>query len=62
MIAGTRRVVAAIAALGAIAACGGSVAADTHRFVPDRFYNTFSFAHPPVLRIKAPGASASPPD
>jgi acetamidase/formamidase len=25
---------------------------DTHRFVPDRFYNTFSFAHPPVLRIK----------
>lgn len=24
----------------------------THTFVPDRFYNTFSFAHPPVLRIK----------
>lgn len=27
-------------------------AAETHRFVPDRFFNTFSFAHPPVLRIK----------
>jgi len=27
-------------------------AADTHRFVPDRFYNTYSFAHPPALRIK----------
>lgn len=29
-----------------------SVAADTHRLVPERFYNTFSFAHPPALRIK----------
>jgi acetamidase/formamidase len=27
-------------------------APQTHRFVPDRFYNTFSFAHPPVLRIR----------
>ena len=27
-------------------------AATTHQFVPDRFYNTFSFAHPPALRIK----------
>ena len=26
--------------------------ADTHRFVPTRFYNTYSFAHPPALRIK----------
>jgi acetamidase/formamidase len=24
----------------------------THTFVPDRFYNTFSFAHPPALRIR----------
>src|SRR5688500_16154040 len=24
----------------------------THTFTPDRFYNTFSFAHPPALRIK----------
>jgi len=23
-----------------------------HTFTPDRFYNTFSFAHPPALRIK----------
>ncbi|MEZ5293633.1 MAG: acetamidase/formamidase family protein [Vicinamibacterales bacterium] len=40
-----------------IAAClalsfGGAAHADTHRFVPDRFYNTYSFAHPPALRIK----------
>lgn len=26
--------------------------ADTHRFVPTRFYNTYSFAHPPALQIK----------
>jgi amidase len=26
--------------------------ADTHRFVPTQFYTTYSFAHPPVLRIK----------
>jgi len=23
--------------------------AGTHQFVPERFYNTFSFAHPPAL-------------
>jgi amidase len=39
--------------LVAIGACGSSVAADTHRFVPEHFYNTFSFAHPPALRIKS---------
>jgi acetamidase/formamidase len=26
--------------------------AETHRFVPTTYYNTFSFAHPPALRIK----------
>src|SRR5256712_11819743 len=26
--------------------------ADTHTFVPTAFYNTYSFAHPPALRIK----------
>ena len=26
--------------------------ARTHTFLPDRFYNTFSAAHPPALRIK----------
>lgn len=28
------------------------VLGENHTFVPQRFYNTFSFAHPPVLRIK----------
>ncbi len=28
------------------------LSADTHRFVPTVFYNTFSGAHPPALRIK----------
>jgi amidase len=44
------RAFAAILALLILSAA--SVAADTHRFVPERFYNTFSFAHPPALRIK----------
>ncbi len=26
--------------------------AETHRFTPQTFYNTYSFAHPPALRIK----------
>jgi amidase len=26
--------------------------AETHRFLPQQFYNTYSFAHPPALRIK----------
>ena len=29
------------------------IAAETHRFIPDKFYNTYSFAHPPALRIKS---------
>src|SRR5258708_22659214 len=28
------------------------VSADTHQFIPTIFYNTYSFAHPPALRIK----------
>jgi acetamidase/formamidase len=31
----------------------GTANAETHRFVPKTFYNTFSFAHPPALRIKS---------
>jgi acetamidase/formamidase len=33
---------------------GGPLAAqqNVHRFTPTEFYNTFSFAHPPALRIK----------
>jgi amidase len=29
------------------------LAAETHRFVPQQFYNTYSFAHPPALHVKA---------
>jgi acetamidase/formamidase len=29
-----------------------AASAETHRFTPVTFYNTFSFAHPPALRIK----------
>jgi amidase len=28
------------------------IAAETHRFIPQQFYNTYSFAHPPALHIK----------
>jgi acetamidase/formamidase len=41
-----------MAALALLAAGGGSLAAETHRFEPTQFHNTFSFAHPPVLHIK----------
>jgi amidase len=30
----------------------GAQAPATRTFIPERFYNTFSFAHPPALRIK----------
>ena len=33
-------------------ACAPTADAETHKFVPEQFYNTFSFAHPPALRIK----------
>jgi acetamidase/formamidase len=29
------------------------IRAETHRFTPNTFYNTYSFAHPPALRIKS---------
>jgi amidase len=29
-----------------------SLRAETHRFIPQQFYNTYSAAHPPALRIK----------
>jgi amidase len=38
--------------LGLVAAAAG-LHADTHRLLPTLFYNTFSGAHPPVLRIKS---------
>lgn len=36
----------------ALVAATSPLSADTHRFTPTRFYNTYSFAHPPALRIK----------
>src|SRR5438093_725279 len=41
-------VIAAGLALAAV-----RVSAETHQFVPTQFYNTYSAAHPPALRIKA---------
>ena len=35
-----------------LTATAAVVNADTHRFVPEKFFNTYSFAHPPVLRIR----------
>ena len=43
------RVLAIVAAAVSVAA---AQAGTTHTFMPERFYNTFSFAHPPALRIK----------
>jgi amidase len=36
----------------AILATRSAIAAETHRFVPERFYGTYSAAHPPALRVK----------
>jgi acetamidase/formamidase len=41
-----------MAALLMVPAAVGLQAQETHRFVPERYYNTFSSAHPPALRIK----------
>ena len=38
--------------LALLLASAPRLSADTHRFVPERYYNTFSFAHPPALRVK----------
>ncbi len=40
------------AVVGIAIAIAPSLGAETHRFVPRQFFNTFSFAHPPALRIK----------
>jgi len=37
----------------AIALFAATVAAETHRFTPTVFYTTYSFAHPPALRIRS---------
>jgi acetamidase/formamidase len=46
------RSIATFAFLVAIAAGAAPLRADTITFVPTTFYNTYSFAHPPALRIK----------
>jgi amidase len=39
--------------LFSLVAAGAALRAETHRFVPKVFYNTFSGAHAPALRIKS---------
>ena len=41
-----------ILASGLVWCAAVNVGAETHRFAPSTFFNTFSFAHPPALRIK----------
>jgi len=36
----------------ALLVASSALRAETHRFLPQQFYNTYSFAHPPALRIK----------
>jgi amidase len=38
--------------IAAIVSCPTLMVAETHRFTPTMFYSTYSFAHPPALRIK----------
>lgn len=44
--------ICALALAAIILLAPSRVAAETHRFRPTIFYNTYSFAHPPALRIK----------
>ena len=45
-------VIRALAIVAAAVSVAAAQTPATHRFVPERFYNTFSFAHQPALRIK----------
>src|SRR6185295_9911465 len=38
--------------IAAIVSCPLLMVSETHRFTPTMFYSTYSFAHPPALRIK----------
>src|SRR3989475_8980230 len=38
--------------IAAIVSCPMLMVAETHRFTPTVFYSTYSYAHPPALRIK----------
>ena len=46
------KAVTATAGVLAVSVAIGAQTPVTHRFTPQRFYNTFSFAHPPALRIR----------
>ena len=39
------------------AAATSALSAETHQFIPTVFYTTYSFAHPPALRINLATAS-----
>jgi hypothetical protein len=41
-----------LALVATILLASSRIDAETHRFTPTSFYNTYSFAHPPALRIK----------
>ncbi len=44
--------VSTLAVVVSLLAGSSRIEAETHRFMPATFYNTYSFAHPPALRIK----------
>jgi len=46
------RIPAILATVASVATVAAAQSATTHTFTPSRYYNTFSFAHPPALRIK----------
>src|SRR2546422_11268219 len=45
---------AALVIVSLMAGASAHVAAETRRFVPQQYYNTYSFAHPPALHV-SPG-------
>ncbi len=51
-------IIAVVAALAALAVRGLSGSAETHQFIPQTYYSTYSAAHPPALRIR-PGDRVS---
>src|SRR5438874_1264941 len=54
----TARSVALVCVASAFLTAGGQVRSEPHRFTPQIFYNTYSAAHPPALRIR-PGDRVS---
>jgi amidase len=43
----------ALVTVAVLVSASARVSAETHQFTPTIFYNTYSFAHPPALRIKS---------